>query len=73
MATAGDNREEAEPASGDALEAITARLDQLATELDGDLDEDRAAELVREASELAARAGQEVDRALQAAAEARGA
>ena len=70
---AGDNREGADPASGDALEVITSRLEHLATELQGDLGEERASELVREASELAARAGQEVDRALQAAAEARGA
>jgi hypothetical protein len=69
---AGDNREDARTDSGEALEAITARLDALATALHEDPDEERAAELVREASELATRAGQEVDRALRAAAEARG-
>jgi len=55
----------------EALQAITARLEQLAAELRGDLDEERAAELVREASELAARAGEQVDATLRAAAEAR--
>ena len=55
----------------EGLEAITARLAELATELEGDLDEERAAELVREASKLAAQAGEEVAAALRAAAEAR--
>jgi hypothetical protein len=49
------------------LEQITARLEQIATELGGDSDEERAAELVREASELAAAAGKAVESALQAA------
>jgi hypothetical protein len=49
------------------LESITARLEQIATELGGDSDEERAAELVREASELAAAAGKAVESALQAA------
>jgi hypothetical protein len=53
------------------LERITARLNELAAELGGELEEDRAAELTREASELATRAGQEVERALRAGAEAR--
>jgi ABC-type phosphate transport system auxiliary subunit len=56
---------------GGSLAAITARLEKLAAELEGELDDERAAELVREASQLAARAGQEVDTALRAAAEAR--
>ncbi len=57
---------EAESPSGGALELerITARLEQLATELEGDVDEERAAALVREASELASRAGRAVDSAL---------
>lgn len=55
------------------LERITERLEALARELASGPDEARAAELVREASELAARAGQEVDRAVRGAAEARGA
>jgi hypothetical protein len=55
-----------EPGAQD-LEQITARLEQIATELSGDSDEERAAELVREASELAAAAGKAVESALQAA------
>jgi outer membrane murein-binding lipoprotein Lpp len=57
--------------AGDDLDSISSRLEKLAAELEGDLDQERAAELVREASELAARAGEEVDRALRSAAEAR--
>jgi hypothetical protein len=53
------------------LAGITERLESLARELDSEPDDERAAELVREASELAAEAGREVDRALQAAAETR--
>jgi ABC-type phosphate transport system auxiliary subunit len=49
------------------LERITARLEQLATQLEGDLDDDRAAELVREASELASQAGRAVEGALRGA------
>jgi ABC-type phosphate transport system auxiliary subunit len=49
------------------LERITARLEQLATELEGDLDDEHAAQLVREASELAARAGSAVEGALRGA------
>jgi ABC-type phosphate transport system auxiliary subunit len=49
------------------LERITTRLEQLAAELDGDLDEERSAELVREASELAAQAGRAVEAARSAA------
>jgi hypothetical protein len=51
------------------LERITTRLEQLATELEGDLEDDRAAELVREASELAAQAGRAVEGALHGAPE----
>jgi len=47
------------------LERITARLEQLATQLEGDLDEERAAALVREASELASQAGRAVEGALR--------
>ncbi|MGZ5310540.1 MAG: hypothetical protein ACXWZW_06670 [Solirubrobacterales bacterium] len=50
-----------------ALQAIIERLDSLARELDSEPDEQRAAELVREASELATEAGREVERALRAA------
>jgi hypothetical protein len=53
------------------LQQITERLESLARELDSEPDDERAAELVREASELAAEAGREVERALAAAAEAR--
>jgi hypothetical protein len=56
---------EAESAGGaNELERITARLEQLATELEGDLDDERAAALVREASELASEAGRAVESAL---------
>jgi ABC-type phosphate transport system auxiliary subunit len=65
---------EAESIGGGAeeLERITARLEQLATQLEGDVDEDRAAELVREASELAAQAGSAVEGALRGASGPRG-
>ncbi|MGH2982933.1 MAG: hypothetical protein ACRDK5_01550 [Solirubrobacterales bacterium] len=53
------------------LEAVTARLERIADELDAEPRDDRAAELVREASELAAQAGRAVESALQAAAESR--
>jgi hypothetical protein len=49
------------------LEAITARLERIAEELEGGPDEERAAELVREASRSAAEAGQAVEAALRAA------
>ena len=49
------------------LEAITARLERIAQELEAGPDEDRAAELVREASESAAEAGRAVEAALRAA------
>ena len=49
------------------LDRITERLESLARELDSGPEEQRAAELVREASELAAEAGQAVDRALHGA------
>jgi ABC-type phosphate transport system auxiliary subunit len=47
------------------LERITARLEQLATQLEGDVDDEHAAELVREASELASEAGRAVEGALR--------
>jgi hypothetical protein len=53
------------------LDQITERLASLARELDSEPDEERAAALVREASELAASAGREVERAIRAAAETR--
>jgi len=64
---------EAQPQSGPEpeLERISERLGSLAEELGRSEDEERTAELIREASELAARAGREVDSALRAAAEAR--
>jgi len=54
------------------LDRITARLREIASELDGGPDEDRASELVREASELSERVGREVERATRAAASDRG-
>jgi ABC-type phosphate transport system auxiliary subunit len=69
--SATEGHDPASESTGGSLAAITARLEKLAAELEGELDDERAAELVREASELAARAGQEVDAALRAAAEAR--
>ncbi len=49
------------------LEAITARLEQIAQELEAGPDSERAAELVREASDSAAQAGRAVEAALRAA------
>jgi hypothetical protein len=46
------------------LEAITARLERIAAELEAGPDEARAAELVREASQSAAEAGRAVEAAL---------
>jgi hypothetical protein len=54
----------AEP--GADLAAITARLERIADELEAGPDEDRAVELVREASESAAEAGRAVEAALRA-------
>jgi hypothetical protein len=54
-------------ARGPDLEAITARLERIAQELEGGPDEERAIELVREASESAAEAGRAVEAALRAA------
>ncbi|HEY7121754.1 MAG TPA: hypothetical protein VH329_04275 [Solirubrobacterales bacterium] len=54
-------------AQGRDLEAITARLSQIAQELETGPDSERAAELVREASESAAEAGKAVEAALRAA------
>jgi hypothetical protein len=49
------------------LEAIPARLRQIADELEAGPDSDRAAELVREASDTAAEAGRAVEAALRGA------
>jgi hypothetical protein len=49
------------------LEAITARLGRIADELEAGPDSERAAELVREASQSAAEAGRAVEAALRAA------
>jgi hypothetical protein len=58
---------EAESIGGGAeeLDRITARLEQLAGELEGDVEDERVAELVREASELASQAGRAVEGALR--------
>ena len=53
------------------LEAVTARLERIAEELDSEPADDRATELVREASELASQAGRAVESALHAASESR--
>jgi hypothetical protein len=53
-------------AQGPDLEAITARLKKIADELDAGPDDERAAELVREASDSAAEAGRAVEAALRA-------
>ena len=57
--------------SGPDLEAVTARLERIADELDAEPAEDRATDLVREAAELASQAGRAVESALQDAAESR--
>jgi hypothetical protein len=49
------------------LESITARLQRIAEELETGPDEERAAELVREASQSAAEAGRAVEAALRGA------
>jgi hypothetical protein len=58
---------EAESIGGGAeeLDRITARLEQLATELEGEVDDERAATLVREASDLSSQAGRAVEGALR--------
>jgi hypothetical protein len=48
------------------LAAITARLERIANELEAGPEEERAVELVREASESAAEAGRAVEAALRA-------
>jgi len=53
------------------LETVTTRLERIAAELDSNPEEDRAAQLVREASELASQARRAVEHALRAAADAR--
>jgi hypothetical protein len=54
-------------AQGPDLEAITARLRRIAEELEAGPDSDRAAELVRQASDSAAEAGRAVEAAMRAA------
>jgi exonuclease VII small subunit len=49
------------------LEAIMARLERIAEELEAGPSDERAVELVREASESAAEAGRAVEAALRAA------
>ena len=49
------------------MEAITARLERIAEELEAGPSDERAVELVREASESAAEAGRAVEAALRAA------
>jgi exonuclease VII small subunit len=49
------------------LETLTQRLERIAEELDAGPSEDRAAELVREASQLAAEAGSAVEGVIRAA------
>jgi len=49
------------------LETLTRRLERIAEELDAEPSEDRAAELVREASQLAAEAGNAVESVIRAA------
>ena len=67
----GESGEMGGAGGGAELERLTARLNEIAAELDSDPDEERGAELVREASELATKVGEEVDRALRAASESR--
>ena len=52
------------------LTALTAELERIASELASQPDEERAAELVRQASELSARAGRAVESALHGDASA---
>jgi hypothetical protein len=52
------------------LSEITEALDRIAAELDSEPDEERAAQLVREASELATKAGEALERAQRSATEA---
>lgn len=53
------------------LSEVTEALDRIATELDSEPEEERAAELVREASELATKAGEALERVQRAAVETR--
>lgn len=50
-----------------SLAELTERLHALAAEIEAETDHGRAAELVAEASKLAAEAGEEVDRVVRAA------
>ena len=52
------------------LAALTAELERIASELASQPEEERAVELVRQASELSARAGRAVESALRADASA---
>jgi hypothetical protein len=52
------------------LSEITEALDKISAELDSEPDEERAAQLVREASELATKAGEALERAQRAGSEA---
>jgi len=72
IADAGMEPEGAQSGAGASeLKRITARLDAVATELDADPSDERAAELIEEASKLATQAGEALERALRAAAETR--
>jgi hypothetical protein len=51
------------------LELVTERLKRVAAELDDEPSEERAAELVQEASKLATEAGEALERALRPDAE----
>ena len=62
---------DAESGAEAELARITERLDKLATELDSEPEEEHAAALVREASELATKVGEALERAQRAASEAR--
>ena len=54
-----------------SLRDITDRLESIATEMEAEeTGEERIAELIREAADLAAQAGREVDAAMRSAAEA---
>lgn len=56
---------------GAELARITEQLGKLAAELESEPEEERAAQLVREASELATKAGEALERAQRAASEIR--
>jgi hypothetical protein len=58
---------ESEAGGQPELERISERLEALAQELDEDIDDERTGQLIREASKLAAEAGQELERMLNRA------